>query len=222
MLKWELLEQVKTPDGSLMTLHSNGIDRVIRVNGRELMSTRHHHSEEQLAVVGCAAFKTKSTARVLIGGLGLGFTLRSALANLHSEAAVVVAELIPEVLQWNAKPAYDLGYDCMADGRTQLVIRDVGEVIYRESGGFDAILLDTDNGTTAMSTEANESLYKAKGLQQVRAALRPGGNVVYWSAAVEPVFAKLMAKNGFTVEVQRPRIHPNSGARHTLVIGRKR
>lgn len=221
MKKWDLLDQVQTSDGSLMTLHSNGIERVIRVNGRELMSTRHFHSEEQLAIVACSPFHSAKNPRVLIGGLGLGFTLRAALAHLGPTAEVVVAELMPEVVAWNQNPAYDLACESLKDPRTSVVIGDVGHIIEKNNAGFHAIMLDTDNGTTAMSTAANADLYKRNGLERVCAALRPKGLAVYWSAGEDPIFAKLMGKCGFKVTVERARIHPNSGGYHYLLIGQK-
>jgi spermidine synthase len=221
MKKWDLLAEVTTPDGSQMTFHTNGDDKVIRVNGRELMSTRHHFSEEQLAVTACRPLKAHKQMRVLIGGLGLGFTLRAALAELGADAQVIVAELMPEVLAWNKDPKLELAYDCLADKRTTVVLIDVAKLIAQEQNGFNAIMLDTDNGTTAMSSGDNNALYSAKGLQLVKAALRPGGKVIYWSAGNDPIFAKLMGKCGFKVSIERPRIHENSGGRHFLLIGQK-
>jgi len=221
MKKWDLLAEVTTPDGSQMTFHTNGDDKVIRVNGRELMSTRHHFSEEQLAVMACRPLSAHKNVRVLIGGLGLGFTLRAALAELAGDAQVVVAELIPEVLAWNKDPNLALAHDCLADKRTTVVLTDVAKLIAKEHSAFDAIMLDTDNGTTAMSTGDNNALYSAKGLQLVKAALRPNGKVIYWSAGNDPIFAKLMGRSGFKVSIERPRIHENSGGRHFLLIGQK-
>jgi spermidine synthase len=129
---------------------------------------------------------------------------------------------MPEVVDWNRNPDYKLACDCLADPRTRLEIGDVGDIIARQPGRFDAIILDTDNGTTAMNTPANAALYKAKGLGQVHAALRSPGHVVYWSAGADPLFAKLMERCGFLVDVQRPRIHPTSGGTHVLLVGRKR
>ncbi len=221
MKKWDLLEQVQTADGSLMTLHTNGTDRVIRVNGRELMSTRHYNSEEQLAVFACAPFYNSKNPRLLIGGLGLGFTLRAALANMGPTAEIVVAELMPEVVAWNKNPAYELANECLKDPRTHIVIGDVGDIIAKNNAGFHAIMLDTDNGTTAMSTAANAELYKRNGLERVCAALRPNGLAVYWSAGDDPLFVKLMNRCGFSVTVEKVRIHGNSGGYHYLFIGRK-
>lgn len=219
-----LLDQVTTPDGSTMSLHEHDGSYIIRVDGRELMSTRHYHSEEKLAEVACAHLMEQPRARVLIGGLGLGFTLRAALKILPKTAEVVVAELMPQVVEWNRNPSYGLGHDALADSRTRIEIDDVYQVLMQATRGarsaYDAIMLDADNGTTAMSTAGNAALYDLGGLSIVRAALRPGGVVVYWSAGQEPLFAKRLGKAGFKVEVLRVRAHASSGGSHTLLVGR--
>jgi spermidine synthase len=222
MKKWDLLAETETPDGNAMTLHKHDGTYVIRVAGRELMSTRHYASEERLAEVACAPFGTKKDARVLIGGLGLGFTLRAALAALPPTAKVVVAELIPAVVEWNKNPDFKLAAAELKDRRTQLVMDDVGNIIAKSAGAFDAIMLDADNGTTAMNSAGNKRLYEEVGLAQVWAALRPGGLVVYWSAQAEPLFAKRLSRAGFAVEVQDARIHKTGAGSHTLLIGRRR
>lgn len=221
MKKWTQLEQLTTRDGSVLSLAMHDQDYVIRVNGRELMSTRHSFSEEQLAAVPCSALFEKRAARVLIGGLGLGFTLRAALANLAADAHVVVAELLPEVVTWNRNPAYALAAEALADPRTEIVIGDVAHVIRRSDAAFDAILLDADNQTTTMNTAGNAWLYEAAGLAAVHRALTANGTAVYWSAGEEPVFAKRFASNGFEVRVQRVRRHPCAKASHFLLIGRR-
>ncbi|MES1175331.1 MAG: hypothetical protein ABUL62_13505 [Myxococcales bacterium] len=222
MKKWTELERLITPDGSVLSLATHDTDYVIRVNGRELMSTRHSHSEEQLGIVGCSALAQSRGARVLIGGLGLGFTLRAALASLAADARVVVAELLPEIVTWNDNPAYSLASAELADPRTEVVLGDVARVIEQSTARFDAILLDADNETTAMNTAGNSRLYQASGLGAVHRALTEQGTAVYWSAGEEPEFAKRFAANGFEVEVQRVRRHPSSKASHYLIIGRRK
>ncbi|MEY4544467.1 MAG: hypothetical protein RL685_662, partial [Pseudomonadota bacterium] len=182
-----VLEQVKTPDGSTMALVERDGEYVIRVNGRELMSTRHSFSEEQLGVVACKERARLKGARVLIGGLGLGFTLRAALATLARDARVVVAELIPEVVTWNRNPAYPLASAALADPRTQIVLGDVADILVQSQSSFDAIMLDADNETTSMNTAGNSSLYQPAGIAKVWGKLGPGGTVVYWSAGEEPL-----------------------------------
>jgi spermidine synthase len=222
MKKWVQLEEVAGPNGTKLTLHTHDNDYAIRVNGRELMSSRHHYSEEQLAVVACAPLTQKKGVSVLIGGLGLGFTLRAALATLGPDARVVVAELMPEIITWNQNHAYNLAAAEIADPRTTIEIGDVADIIGRSRNEFDAIMLDADNETTAMNTAGNSSLYEVDGLARVHAALRPKAHVVYWSAGADPRFAKKMGKNGFDVEVQRARVSPTSHGTHVLLIGRKR
>lgn len=222
MKKWTELERVTTPDGSVLSLAKHDQDYVFRVNGRELMSTRHSHSEEQLGSVGCAELGGRRGAHVLIGGLGLGFTLRAALASLPADARVSVAELLPEVVTWNQNPAYALASAELADPRTEVVLGDVARVIEQSSARFDAILLDADNETTAMNTAGNSWLYQAKGLAAVHRALSAGGQAVYWSAGEDPPFARRFAGSGFEVEVERVRRHPSSKASHYLIKGRRK
>jgi spermidine synthase len=221
MKKWDLLQQVERPDGTKMTLNVRDQEYVIRVNGRELMSTRHYASEEQLAVVACEGLEKQRGVRVLVGGLGLGFTLRAALKSLGPDARVDVAELLPAVVEWNKNPSYPLASASLNDPRTHVVIGDVADVITKGRGGYDAIMLDADNETTDMNTAGNASLYRMDGLARVHAALRPGARVVYWAASEEPRFAKLMGTCGFQVEVRKARTHATSGGSHTLLIGRK-
>ena len=222
MKRTKQLALAQTPDGSTLSLHEHDGTYSIRVNGRELMSTRHVHSEEKLAEVACTPYARTPGARVLIGGLGLGYTLRTALRCLAQDAEVLVAEIMQEIVDWNRNSDFPLAHDALADARTRLVMSDVYDVIAQapRQGRFHAIMLDADNGTTAMSTEGNERLYDETGLAMVYGALCPGGLVVYWSAQQEPRFAKKMAKSGFAVEIQRIRAHATSGGMHTLLIGR--
>lgn len=215
-----VLERLQTADGSTMALIERDGDYAIRVNGRELMSTRHSFSEEQLGVVACQRLARTKRARVLIGGLGLGFTLRAALAHLGRDAEVLVAELVAEVVAWNRNAAYPLAGPSLADARTRVEIGDVADVIGRSrDGSFDAIMLDADNQTTNMNTAGNTSLYHPAGLAMVARKLRPGGTVVYWSAGEDPPFVKRLAASGFDVEVRRVRKHATAGGYHLLFVG---
>jgi spermidine synthase len=215
-----LLEQVSTEGGSVLSLAVHDETYVLRVNGRELMSSRHSFSEQQLGVVACAPLREKPHVQVLIGGLGLGFTLRAALAHLAEDAEVTVAELLPEVVAWNRNPAYPLAHAELADARAHVVVADVARIIEGSRAHFDAILLDADNETTEMNTAGNARLYHSAGLQAVRRALKPGGVAVYWSAAEDPAFVKRFAANGFQVETQRVRRHPSVKSSHFLFVGR--
>jgi len=219
--KWTLLEQVTTPDGSNLSLAEHDGTYAIRVNGRELMSSRHSYSEEQLGVVACQPLRGVKGPRVLIGGLGLGFTLRAALATLPRDAQVLVAELLPEVVAWNRNPAYALASASLSDRRTSVVIDDVALVIERNEASFDAILLDADNQTTSMNTAGNARLYQARGLEAVHRALKTGGTAVYWSAGEEPTFVERFKKSGFTVRVERVARHPGAKASHFLLVGQR-
>src|SRR5690606_25139209 len=177
MKRATVLEQVTTPDGSTMVLVERDGQYVIRVNGRELMSTRHSFSEEQLGVVACQKRAHLEDACVLIGGLGLGFTLRAALAILARDAQVVVAELVPEVVDWNRNSAYPLAVAELRDPRTKVTIGDVADIMVRSQCSFDAVMLDADNQTTSMNTAGNASLYQPAGIAKVWRKLKPGGTV---------------------------------------------
>jgi spermidine synthase len=219
--KWTLLEEILTPDGSTLSLGVHDATYVLRVNGRELMSTRHSFSEEQLGVVACQPLATQRGACVLIGGLGLGITLRAALATLPGDAEVVVAELLAEVVTWNRNLAYPLASAELADRRTRLVISDVAQIIEQSEARFDAILLDADNETTVMNTAGNSRLYQVRGLAAVRRALKPAGTAVYWSAGDDPIFVKRFAHSGFDVTTRKVRRHPSSKSSHFLFVGRR-
>lgn len=220
MKKWTLLDQATTPEGKTLSLHEHDGRYTIRINGIDLMSTHQHASEEKLAELACAHIRTKPGARVLIGGLGFGFTLRAALASVPADASLVVAEIMGAVICWNANPAFHLAAAVLADPRVKTVQRDVADVMKEERAGFDSIILDVDNGPAALTTASNGSLYRRSGLLLAKSALRPGGCIGYWSAGADPAFAKLMSGVGFAVDVQRARAHATSGGWHTLFLGR--
>jgi spermidine synthase len=221
MKKTILLDQATTPDGRPMTLHEHDGVYMIRIDGVELMSTRQHHSEEKLAELACVHLQSRSSGvRVLIGGLGLGFTLRTALENLGPDAEVVVVELMPAVIRWNQTPDYKLGADAMADPRVKVVTGDVVDLLKKSRGTFDAIILDVDNGASGLTAAANSRLYSATGLAMIRAALRPDGCLAVWSADADPAFVERMGKCGFAVAVERARTHPTGGSWNSLFIGR--
>ncbi len=220
MKKWTVVERTLTPDGQAISLDEHDGSYAIRVGSAQLMSTRQHASEEKLAALACAHLEGKRGARVLIGGLGFGFTLRASLSALASDATVVVAEILPAVIEWNRNPVYKLAGDAMADQRATVLQQDVWDVIRVERMGFDSIILDVDNGPAALTTGGNERLYEEPGLKLARGALRPAGCLAFWSAAADPEFERRLARAGFTVEVHLSRARPNSGSRHTLFLGR--
>jgi spermidine synthase len=216
----ERLGEARTPDGTLLELLRHDGAYLIRADGVELMSTRRHLSEDRLAEVACAPLRARPGARVLIGGLGLGFTLREALRHLAPDAEVVVAELVQEVIAWNAEPAYDLSAEAMRDPRVRIVHDDVSNVLRAGATGFDAIMLDTDNGPEGMMLSENSRLYAARGIATTIAALRPGGVIAYWSVGDDPGFASGLARAGLAVTTLRVRAHATAGPMHTIFVAR--
>ncbi len=221
MKRFERLAEATSPDGSRLVLFRHDGDYLIHVNGVELMSTRRHESEDLLAALACAPLAEAPAPRVLIGGLGLGFTLRAALRHLPGDARVVVAELVESVIRWNADPAFALSGDALADPRAQLVHGDVAALLAAPAGGYDAIMLDVDNGAEALTTARNAGLYDDAGILAAVAALRPGGRVAYWSATLDPAFARAMRRAGLEVEEVPARAHGGKGAHHAIYLGRR-
>jgi spermidine synthase len=220
MKKLERLAEARTPDGTVLVLFRHDGDYLIRADGAELMSTRHHHSEDRLAELGCAPLRDRADARVLLGGLGFGFTLRAALRALPSSAHVVVAELVRAVIDWNESPDFDLARAALSDVRVELRHADVTDVLRESVGGFDAIMLDVDNGPDPMTTSGNGALYGDAGIRMSIAALRPGGRLVYWSAQDDRKFERTLRRAGLTVETVRVWSHGTSGTLHTLFVAR--
>lgn len=194
---------------------------MIVLDRNELMNSRMSGSEEALAVMTCARLRNRVTPQVLIGGYGMGFTLRAALEVLPSGAAVTVAELVPEIIGWARGPMEDLTAGCLDDPRVALVGADVAAVIDRASGTLDAILLDVDNGPDGLTRAGNDRLYSASGLASAKAALKPGGVLAIWSAATDPTFTRRLKASGFAVEEVGVRARSNGkGARHTIWFAR--
>lgn len=212
----ERLGDARTPNGTRLELFRHDGAYLIRADGVELMSTRRHLSEDRLAEIACAPVRERPRARVLIGGLGLGFTLRAALRELHDDAEVVVAELVPEVVAWNADPRYDLSVKAMNDPRVRVMQDDVTNVLRANPAGFDAIMLDTDNGPDGMLLSENARLYASRGIALTLAALRAGGIIVYWSVGDDPKFAAALRGAGLEVSTSRVRAHATAGPMHTL------
>ena len=218
MKRQERLGEARTPNGTVLTLWRHDGAYLIRADGVELMSTRRHFSEDRLAEVACEALRDVPHARVLIGGLGLGFTLRAALRLLPPDAEVVVAELVEEVIAWNADPRHDLSAEAMADPRVRIVHADVTAVLRANPRGFDAIMLDTDNGPDGMLISENARLYALRGVVSTIAAMRPGGAIVYWSVGDDPGFVATLQSAGLAVQSLRVRAHATSGPLHTLYV----
>ena len=211
-----LLGSAAVPDGGELRLYRRGADYSIMLGGNELMSSRLSGSEEALATFGCAGLPRD--ARVLIGGLGMGFTLRAALGLLGSDAAVTVAEIVPAVIEWARGPMAALFDGSLEDVRVTLFEGDVGDAIAQ--GGWDAILLDVDNGPDGLTRPGNDRLYGAAGLARARVALRPSGALAVWSAAPDRRFAARLADAGFAVEEREIRARGAKGARHVIWTAR--
>ncbi len=222
MKPMERLGEARTPSGTVLALYRHDGAYLIRADGVELMSTRRHLSEDRLADVACARLADVRGARVLIGGLGLGFTLRAALRQLRADAEVVVAELVAEVIEWNADPRYDLSAEAMRDPRVRVVHDDVVRVLGANVGGFDAIMLDTDNGPDGMLMSENGRLYAMRGIERTIAALRAGGTIAYWSVGDDPGFAGALQRARLRVETLRVRAHDTAGPMHTLYVATPR
>ena len=222
MKPYEKLAEARTPNGTVLALYRHDGAYLIRADGVELMSTRRHLSEDRLAEVACAPLRERANARVLIGGLGLGFTLRAALRELRGDAEIVVAELLAEVIDWNADPRFELSAEAMRDARVRVLHDDVIDVLRANRGAFDAIMLDTDNGPDGMLMSENAPLYARTGIADTVAALRPGGAVVYWSVGDDPKFARALRGAGLGVETLRVRAHDTTGPMHTIYVATPR
>ena len=222
MRPYEQLDSHTTPDGRLLTLHRQGDDLFINFDGRELMSTRTHRTECTLARVACREVRGQASPRVLIGGLGLGYTVVAALDGLSADARVTVAEFFGPVIRWNREHAERLGRP-LEDPRVQLVHSDVWEVL-GAAGAFDAILLDVDNGPIGETLESNDRLYQGPGLARVRRALAKGGLLAVWSAHPDPSFEKRLRRAGFAnVRAEVARTGKGArGARHVIFLGSAR
>ncbi len=220
MIPWELLGETRTPDGDLIALTRHGSEYVISAGGLPLMSSRMHGSEEALAAYGCARARTLDEPRVLVGGLGMGFTLRATLDLLPPSATVVVAELVAGVVEWNRGPLGSLADHPLKDKRVIVDLNDVGATISASGRRFDAILLDVDNGPAAFTASRNAELYGDRGLAAARAALRPGGVLAVWSAREDRKFEQRLRYGGFAVAVERVRGRlKKGGPRHVIFVG---
>ena len=218
----ECLGTATAPDGTVLTLYRHDGAYSIRVGGVELMSTRRHRSEERLAELACAPLAHTTGARALIGGLGLGFTLRAALGVLAADARVVVAELVGGVIDWNRTAEYGLAAEALGDPRVELRHADVADVLRAGRGAYDAVLLDVDNGAAAFTTAGNAALYRDAGIRTAAAALRPGGRLAYWAADPEPAFEAALRRAGLAVEAERVRAYATGGPWHTVYVARER
>lgn len=220
MAKFELIGTASIPGkGSELRLLQRNDEFSIRIAGTagELMNTRLHGSEDALAELACQRVADRPGARVLVGGLGMGFTLAAALAALGEDAEVVVAELVPGVVEWNQGPLGAAAGYPLNDPRTRVSVGDVGELLRREPGGFDAIMLDVDNGPEGLTRRENDWLYSPDGLAAAQQALRPDGVLAVWSAGQDPAFTERLRRIGLLVETVTVRAQrPGKGARHCI------
>lgn len=220
MRPWELLGKTTTPAGDDLTLMRRDRELVIFAGGKPLMSSRMHGSEEALATLGCERLRDRPSPRVLVGGLGMGYTLAATLAQLAASAEVVVAELVPGVVAWNEGPLGPLAGHPLRDRRVSVETDDVAAVVRRSRRRFDAVLLDIDNGPDAFTTTGNAWLYSNAGVSAVRDALVDGGTVTVWSAWEDRKFEQRLRWAGFAVDAVRVRARLASGGpRHVIFRG---
>jgi spermidine synthase len=215
------IDRVHTPDDTELVLVERDGVYTIRVDGYELMSSRSHGSEEALAALGCAALGDVASPHVLIGGLGMGFTLRAALDRLPEKATVTVAEVFAAVISWNCGPLAELAGAPLFDARVSIAQSDVAALLGRPSQ-YDAVLLDVDNGPEALTLERNNRLYSASGVARTVRSLRPGGVLAVWSADPDPRFARRLERAGLGVRIESvPTPGASSEVTHTIFIGRR-
>ncbi|HEX8238436.1 MAG TPA: hypothetical protein VF574_01720 [Allosphingosinicella sp.] len=224
MIPRVLIDSAPIPGGGgELRLVRRGDDFWIMLGANALMSTRLRGSEEALATLACERMAGRPRPALLIGGLGMGFTLRAALGALGRHATVDVSELVPAIVKWARGPMAHVHGGSLDDPRVRIVESDVGDLIAAARSSYDAILLDVDNGPDALSRESNDRLYEIDGLLRARAALTPGGLLAIWSAAPDPAFARRLGKAGFKVEEVTVRAHAGrKGAKHMIWLGTRR
>ncbi|MBS7538856.1 spermidine synthase [Ancylobacter lacus] len=220
MIPWSLLDTAKVPDGfGDLRLMKRGEEFSIMAGATELMNSRLSGSEKALADLACDRLGERAAPRLLIGGLGMGFTLRAALARLGPQAEVRVAELVPSVIAWARGPMAALFGGSLDDPRVSLLEGDVGAFIRQHRQAYDAILLDVDNGPGGLTRAANDGLYDPVGLAAAHAALRPGGLLLVWSSAPDRDFTQRLRRSGFAVDEVRVRANgKGGGARHIIWV----
>lgn len=210
-------------NGGELTLFRREDEFSIRLSGvrGELMNSRVFNSEEELAKLGCAHIQNTDNAQVLVGGLGMGYTLAAALKCVNTNSRVTVAELIPEVVEWNQGPLGDCAGNPLADQRCQIRLGDIAELIKLQQADFDAILLDVDNGPEGITHSDNNWLYSTSGLEALYNSLRPEGMLAVWSAGADSLFPIQLKKAGFAVTVRTVRARLGKGSRHTIFLAKK-
>jgi spermidine synthase len=224
MIPWVHIDTARVPGADVeLRLMQRGDEFSMMLGQNELMNSRLSGSEEALATLACRQIADVKRPHLLIGGLGMGFTLRAALAVLGPEASITVAELVPAVIAWARGPMAEIFGDSLRDPRASIREADVIEVIQSRPAAFDAILLDVDNGPEGLIRKANDALYNLKGLKAIGKALRPGGVLAVWSSGPNPAFTKRLRDAGFDVnEVALRATTKRSGARHVIWYATKR
>lgn len=209
--------------GGELTLLQSEDEFSIRLSGARgvLMNSRVYNSEQELAKLGCAHIKNRENAEVLVGGLGMGYTLATALAQVTASSRVTVAELIPEVVEWNRGPLGECAGMPLDDKRSHVQLGDIAELVKQQKPDFDAILVDVDNGPEGITNSENNWLYSSAGLHALYNSLRPKGVLAVWSAGADSVFASQLKKAGFKVTEKVVRARPGKGSRHTIFLAKK-
>jgi spermidine synthase len=221
LLPWQTLDRTLMDDGSEMTLARRGDEHSIRIGGDVLMTSGSHGSEEQLAERGCAGLETLPRARVLVGGLGMGFTARAALSALRPDAVVDVVELVGAVVRWNRELIGHLAGAPLLDPRVRVIEGDVADVMGTAREHYDAILLDVDNGPEAFTSRQNDHLYSRQGLRRARRALRPNGVLAVWSMFDSPAFTARLREANLETRLVRVRASGHAKGVHSLWLGRR-
>ena len=224
MIPTILLGTAKIPyDGGELTLSQRDGDFAIQLTGvhGELMSSRMYSSELALAELGCAHIQGVENTRVLVGGMGMGFTLAAALKATSVSAEVQVAELVPEIIEWNKGPLGEVAGRPLEDARVKVYLGDVAELFISKQPTYDAILLDVDNGPEAYTHDDNSELYSMDSLHAMRDTLRPKGMLAVWSAWHDPRFTKKLKKARFNVSFKTVRAHKGKGSKHTIYLAQK-
>jgi len=219
----ELIDTAPVPGGQELKLYRRGADHMIVLDRNELMSSRMSGSEKALAVMTLERLKGRKDPHLLIGGYGMGFTLRAALAGMGQGGRATVVELVPKIIAWARGPMVDLAAGCLDDPRVRLIEGDVAAEIASARASYDAILLDVDNGPDGLTAPANDRLYSSSGLAVAKSALKPGGILAIWSAAPDAAFTRRLRDAGFLVDEVAVKARDNGkGPRHVIWFAQKR
>ena len=224
MLPWTQLHTAQIPNGGgELTLSQRGDEFSIKLSGKrgELMNSTVYNSEKVLSQLGCAHIKPHLDAHILVGGLGMGYTLAAALKAVNADSVVTVAELIPEVIEWNKGPLGKCAGNPLQDSRTKVHIGDVKELLSTRQPTFDAILLDVDNGPKGLTHADNNGLYSEDGLKDIYDTLQPNGMLAIWSAGPDYLFTVRLKKIGFRVDTRTVQASPKKRSQHTIFLAKK-